>query len=76
MEVLKYGVIFQNTRFIYKEPLHKEPTCRRPKNQGTCTTEEEISKELFNFEYFYHCKQPRIRKPFFIHCSPARMNCV
>ena len=39
---------------FYKELLSKEPTCRRPEIYGT--TKDKIAKELFNFEYFYHCK--------------------
>ena len=42
----------------------------------TCFTKGKISKELFNFEYFYHCKRSRNRKLVPFLCSQIRMNCV
>ena len=37
--------------------LHEE----NQKIQGTCTTKDKIPKEIFNFEFFYDCKQSSIK---------------
>ena len=44
----------------YKEPFYKEIINRRSKNLREISIKGKISKERFNFEYFYDCKQSRI----------------
>ena len=53
--------------FFYKEPVYKEPTCRRPKYL-TYTTENDIPKELFNLKDFYNYKHQELKKQIPFKC--------
>ena len=39
------------------------PMMTIPKNLRNFKNKDKIPKELFNFKYFYYCKQSRIRRP-------------
>ncbi len=68
-EILKYTLFIMN-HFIRN--LHVEG----PKIVRARTTNENVTKELFNVDYFYHCKQSRIRSWFLSFAVKIHMHCT
>ena len=48
--------------FFYKEPVYKEPTCRRPKYLKNVYCHNEIHKELYDLKDFYNCRHEELKK--------------